>query len=119
MTAPRSAALRNPARPKPIVPRRVADARGRAREAASVLVVLQRDTKWHPASSQMLAWDFQQARAILSKAEATYEAWRRGLSWAVLDEIAPQYDRFAGFVNALRDRGQWRPRTHRKRTAAR
>jgi hypothetical protein len=119
MPEPRSAAARSQARPKPIVPRRVAEARERARAAASVLVVLQRDTKWHPASSQTLARDFQQARAILSKAEATYEAWRRGHAWAVLADIAVQYDSFAGFVNALRDRGQWRLRTHRKRSAAR
>jgi hypothetical protein len=86
----------------------------RARRASETLKALQRDSKWHPALSQVLARDFQQARAILSKAEATFAAWRRGLPWAGIDQAIAEYDAFASFVRDLHERGGWRARGNKK-----
>jgi hypothetical protein len=84
-----------------------------------MLQLLQRRTKWHPTWSQILARDYQQARAMLSKAEATYEAFRRGLDWATLEQMTSDYDKFSAFVRDLYERGDWRERDKRPRRTAR
>jgi hypothetical protein len=106
-------------RATPDVPTRIADAIERAREALHLLQSLQRRTKWHPTWSQILARDYQQARAMLSKAEAAYEAYRRGLDWVDANQMVADYEKFSVFVNDLYERGDWREREHRPRRAGR
>lgn len=103
----------------PDVPLRVSHAIERARDALHLLQSLQRRTKWHPTWSQILARDYQQARAMLSKAEAAYEAYRRGLGWADADQMVADYEKFSVFVNDLYERGDWREREHRPRRSGR
>ena len=95
------------------LPRSAAHAIEKAREALYVLHFMQRRSSWAPDFAQRLARDYQEARAMLSKAEATLAAWRRGMQWATLDELVAGYERFAVFVRALHERGGFRERRAR------
>src|SRR6185369_16099067 len=67
------------------LPKKMQDAISRARRAAQVLKHVQRNPNWHPQRYQSWATDLQSARAILSKAQATFEAWRREAAWATTE----------------------------------
>jgi hypothetical protein len=86
------------------LPKKMQEAINRARRAAQVLRHVQRNPNWHPQRYQSWASDLQSARAILSKAQATFEAWRREAPWATADQVVSDFNAYSDFVSEAVER---------------
>ena len=87
-----------------VIPKRMQESLERARRAAGVLRHIQRNPKWRPERNQSWPVEQQRARAILSKAQATFEAWRREVGWATVDQVIADYDVYSAYVSELVER---------------
>jgi len=86
------------------LPKKMQEAINRARRAAQILKHVQRNPNWHPQRYQSWASDMQGARAILSKAQATFEAWRREAVWATTEQVVTDFNTYADFVGEAVER---------------
>jgi len=86
------------------MPKEMRDAVERARRAAAVVRQLRKYRA--PDPERRLAWpvEQQQAQAILSRAQATYEAWCRQQEWADARQVTADFNAFSDFVAELIER---------------
>jgi hypothetical protein len=86
------------------MPKEMRDAVERARRAAAVVRQLRRYRA--PDPERRLTWpvEQQQAQAILSRAQATYEAWSRKQEWADARQVIADFNAFSDFVADIIDR---------------
>jgi hypothetical protein len=86
------------------MPKPMRDAVERARRAAAVVKQLRKYRA--PDPERRLAWpvEQQQAQAILSRAQATYEAWSRRQVWADARQVTADFNAFSDFVAEIIDR---------------
>jgi len=86
------------------MPKEMRDAVERARRAAAVVRQLRKYRA--PDPERRLAWpvEQQQAQAILSRAQATYEAWSRRQEWADARQVTADFNAFSDFVADIIDR---------------
>ncbi len=84
--------------------REMREAVDRARRALDVMRHLQKNAPAIPARMQDWPLDQQAARAFLSSAQATFEAWRRRQPWATAEKVAADFNAYSNFVAELLDR---------------
>jgi hypothetical protein len=88
----------------PRMPRPMREAVERARRALDVMRHLQKHPPALPARMQDWPLDQQAARAFLSSAQATFEAWRRGQPWATAEKVTADFNAYSNFVAEILDR---------------